>query len=163
MKKVGDGICPPEEQVWVGLESDTVSITPTVRDALHASHCAVKLRSAGSSCCSSHLATEALRYRTNFPTFVRGGPIRIVYQRSSVRTDFPSWRANSSRGMYSSSGELVRTAHLPRIHFKFTSSTQTRWLFLHTLRPFQEPRLRAARKEWLQARRYRDSRGAVSD
>ncbi len=34
MKKVGDGIYPPEEeQVWLGLDSETVSITPSVRDA----------------------------------------------------------------------------------------------------------------------------------
>jgi|LKGT01.1.fsa_nt_gi hypothetical protein len=33
MKKVGDGIYPPEKQLWLGLDSETVSITPSVRDA----------------------------------------------------------------------------------------------------------------------------------
>ncbi len=33
MKKVGDGIYPPEKQLWLGLDSETVSITPSVREA----------------------------------------------------------------------------------------------------------------------------------
>ncbi len=33
MKKVGDRIYPPEKQLWLGLDSKTVSITPSVRDA----------------------------------------------------------------------------------------------------------------------------------